>query len=84
MRKCGLRIEGFVTHLCDTNPMPETTAPALISVPELARMLGVSVGTAYAAIKSGQWPVVTVRVGAQIRVTRVSVKRWLEGETSDA
>ncbi len=54
----------------DNEPEPRT-----ISVPELAKILGISLGGAYAAAKRGDIPV--VQIGRHKLVSRAAVKRLL-------
>lgn len=66
----------------DNLSMPNDDLPLLISIPRLARLLGVTPQTAYAAIDGALWPIVVVEVGTQRRVSLPSVRRWLDGGTS--
>lgn len=46
-----------------------------ITVPEAARLLGISRNTAYAAANSGQLP--TIRIGKRMLVSRVALETML-------
>lgn len=49
---------------------------ATITVEQAAELLGVSRGTAYRAVATGQLP--TIRVGRRLRVKRAPLERMLE------
>ena len=57
--------------------MSAVTAQPLLSVPETARLLNVSVRTLYALVARDEIP--HVRVGGQIRFVPGAVERWLQG-----
>lgn len=50
--------------------------PSVLTVPELARLLRISRGAAYQAVKEGAVPGV-IRVGRSVRVSRDAVLSWL-------
>lgn len=50
--------------------------PLVISVSELARILRVSRNTAYEIVRSGQ--IQSVRTGAQIRISKNALKKYLD------
>jgi excisionase family DNA binding protein len=50
--------------------------PAVMTVAELARLLGVNRGTVYEAIERGQVPGV-IRLGRRILIARAIVRSWL-------
>ncbi len=54
-------------------------APALLSISQAARLLGVGRSTLYEGIRVGTSVVPVVRVGKQWRVPRAAVERLLEG-----
>ena len=47
-------------------------------MPEVATILGVSVGRAYELARRGAIP--SVRLGRQVRVDRIALEKWLAGE----
>lgn len=58
-----------------TGPLPET-----ITVPEAARVLGISRDTAYALARRGDLP--TIRLGKRIVVSRRVIDRMLTGDAA--
>jgi excisionase family DNA binding protein len=58
--------------------------PALLSVSQAARLLGVGRSTLYNGVRSGVSDVQVVRVGKQWRVPRVAVERLLDGRQPSA
>jgi excisionase family DNA binding protein len=56
--------------------MTTDTLPPILTVPELAALLRVSLPTAYSAVKRGEVPGV-VRVGRTVRISRQAVLSWL-------
>jgi excisionase family DNA binding protein len=66
--------------------MATTDLPLVLTVPEAARALRISRGSAYEAVRSGELP--SVRIGHSIRVPRHALLDLLEGggapEVSDA
>lgn len=58
--------------------LPALTAPTM-DVSAAAEVLGVSRASLYEAIKRGDAPVRTIRVGARIRVVTTSVVALLQG-----
>jgi excisionase family DNA binding protein len=48
-----------------------------MTVEDVARALGISRNTAYAAARRGDFP--TVRIGSRVLVPREAFERWLEG-----
>jgi excisionase family DNA binding protein len=55
--------------------------PIVLTVPEVARTLGLSRGKTYALIGSGEIP--SLRLGRSIRVPEYRFRQWLEGTASD-
>jgi len=56
----------------------------LLTIPELADLVGMHPSTLYRAITRGDFPVPIVRFGDRIRVPRVAVERLLYGEDTRA
>ena len=52
--------------------------PKTLTVPEAAKLLGISRGSAYEAAKTGELPV--VRIGKRLLVPIKALERMLEGE----
>jgi len=50
-----------------------------LTVPEAARLLGISRALAYDAVRRGELP--SIRVGRRIVISRVALERILEGQT---
>lgn len=46
-----------------------------VTVPEVARLLGISRMTAYAAVRDGTIP--NLRIGRRVLVSRAALDRWL-------
>ena len=55
--------------------------PLTLTIPEVAKLLRVSRGTAYEAAKTGTLP--TIRFGRTIRVPRRALQRLLDGQDDD-
>ena len=53
-----------------------TSPPEVLTVPELAALLRVSLPTAYSAVKRGEVPGV-VRIGRVVRLHRETVVAWM-------
>ena len=51
-----------------------------VTVEEAGRIIGVSRGSAYEAVKRGEIPV--IRIGKKIRVPKAALERLLNGETA--
>lgn len=58
-----------------SGPLPET-----ITVPEAARVLGISRDTAYTLARTGELP--TIRLGKRIVVSRRVIDRMLSGSAA--
>lgn len=56
-----------------------TDARRLLTIVEVAPILGVSLGRAYELARKGDIP--SVRLGRQVRVDRMALERWLSGES---
>ena len=52
-----------------------------ITVPEVARLLGVSRMTAYAAVRDGTIP--SLRIGRRVLISRAALDRWLAKTDGD-
>lgn len=50
----------------------------LLSMAEVATILGISLGRAYELARRGIIP--SVRLGRQVRVDRIALEKWLSGE----
>lgn len=55
--------------------------PGVYSVAEAAKRLGVSDSTVYHMIKKGTFPVLTIKLGSSVKVSRNLLERYLQGET---
>lgn len=51
----------------------------LLTLPQAARFLGVSRATIYRMIQSGLLPVTPIKIGAESRLARRQLERWLDG-----
>ncbi|MET7639339.1 helix-turn-helix domain-containing protein [Streptomyces sp. NPDC005438] len=56
------------------------TRSLTVSVAEASRVVGVGTSTAYEAIKRGDFPFQTIKVGGKVRVVTASIVRVLSGE----
>lgn len=65
------------------NTMIDVHGPALVSVPEAARLLGISRASAYRYADSGLLPGVR-RLGRRVYVVRARLVEFLEPEQDDA
>ena len=63
----------------DVPPDPNNL-PALLTVPETARLLRIGVNAAYAAVRTGQIP--HVRFGTTIRIPKDALLRQADDSTS--
>jgi excisionase family DNA binding protein len=63
-----------------TAPNPPVERQTM-TIPELARTLGISRTTCYELARLHQLPVTVVRVGRRLLVSRVQVARFLEGQS---
>lgn len=69
-----------VIHLVSRQPQGEATATrAVYTVKEAARLLSISVSTAYALVRSGDIP--AERLGRRWVIPRVRFHAWLDGAT---
>lgn len=59
---------------------PAREAPGVVSVRELAAMLGVQPATLYAHLESGKFPLKPLNLPGRTRFSRVQVERFLAGE----
>ena len=50
------------------HPSPARSAPAMLTVPEAARILGIGRTLAYGLIRTDAWPTPIVRVGRLIKI----------------
>lgn len=53
----------------------------VISIPEAAKLLGVSVSTAYRLARENRIPV--IRIGASVRVNLRQLEAWISAHTED-
>lgn len=60
----------------------EPTQTAWLGMPDLARLLGISVSRAYALAAEGVLP--SVRVAGRIRVPRAAFDRWMAEQSERA
>ena len=56
--------------------------PLTLTIPQAARMLGISVSKAYEAARSGQLP--TLRVGARVLISRRRLEELIDGPVNAA
>ncbi len=56
------------SDLADTNGIG--SVPAVLDLPEAARLLGVGRTLAYQLVRDGQWPTPVVRVGRLIKIPK--------------
>ena len=61
--------------------LDQNDGPLTFTIPEAAKLLRVSRGTAYEAAKTGTLP--TIRFGRTIRVPRHALLRLLNGQDDD-
>lgn len=54
--------------------------PMTVTVTQAARMLGISRGSAYEAVRTGELPV--LRIGKRLLVSRAALERMLEHEVA--
>ena len=60
----------------------QNVEPITLTIPEAAKLLRISRGTAYEAAKTGTLP--TIRFGRTIRVPWHALQRLLDGEDDDS
>lgn len=72
-----------VPRVCLENTMADVDRPALVSVPEAARMLGISRASAYRYADSGLLPGVR-RLGRRVYVVRARLVEFLDAERDSA
>lgn len=58
--------------------------PITLSLAEAADLLGISRNTAYALVKSNEFPVPVLRVGKQLKVSRQAVEDFVNGVSQHA
>jgi excisionase family DNA binding protein len=58
---------------------PSTDSPLLLTVDEVAALLRLSRGKAYAMAQSGELP--TVRMGRSVRIRKDRLQAWLDERT---
>ena len=61
--------------------METNKEPLVLSVPEVAKLLSISLGSCYEAVRTGQIP--SLRFGRSIRIPRHAFERLLEGLEGD-
>jgi Helix-turn-helix domain len=60
---------------------PVEAAPLTVTVPQAARLVGISVSKMYAeCLEGGQFAPCVVRVGARVLLSRARLERLLNGE----
>jgi excisionase family DNA binding protein len=62
-------------------PTAGTDVPVALKVGQVARLLQISRGSAYEAIRRGDIP--SVRVGRSIRVSRSAIERMMDNRRND-
>lgn len=53
--------------------------PALLNVPDAARVLGIGRSLAYELVRRGEWPTEVLRIGKLIRIPSAPLLRLLQG-----
>ena len=53
--------------------------PALLDVPDAARMLGIGRSLAYELVRRGEWPTEVLRIGKLIKIPSAPLLRLLQG-----
>ena len=56
--------------------------PLMLSVPEVAAVLGISRAGAYELVKSKDFP--SLKIGSRIVVPKEKFIKWIDGKTSEA
>lgn len=54
--------------------------PALLDVPEAARVLGIGRSLAYELVRRGDWPTEVLRIGKLIKIPSAPLLRLLRGD----
>ena len=53
--------------------------PALLDVPDAARVLGIGRSLAYELVRRGEWPTDVLRIGKLIKIPSAPLLRLLQG-----
>lgn len=53
--------------------------PALLDVPDAARVLGIGRSLAYELVRRGEWPTEVLRIGKLIKIPTAPLLRRLQG-----
>ena len=53
--------------------------PALLDVPDAARVLGIGRSLAYELVRRGEWPTEVLRIGKLIKIPSAPLLRLLQG-----
>jgi len=53
--------------------------PALLDVPDAARVLGIGRSLAYELVRRGEWPTEVLRIGKLIKIPTAPLLRLLQG-----
>ncbi len=59
-----------------------STEPLLLTIPEAARVLGISASHAYLLARSGDLP--TVRIGRSVRISHRSLAAWCDEQERES
>lgn len=54
--------------------------PALLDVPDAARVLGIGRSLAYELVRRGEWPTEVLRIGKLIKIPTAPLLRLLQGD----
>jgi hypothetical protein len=54
--------------------------PALLDVPDAARVLGIGRSLAYELVRRGEWPTEVLRIGKLIKIPSAPLLRLLQGD----
>lgn len=57
--------------------------PALLDVPDAARVLGIGRSLAYELVRRGEWPTEVLRIGKLIKIPSAPLLRLLQGNRPD-
>jgi len=60
-----------------TDPRPGEREPLTLTIPQAARLLGISTSKAYEAARCGQLP--TLRVGSRVLISRRRLEELVDG-----
>ncbi|GHH62367.1 helix-turn-helix domain-containing protein [Lentzea cavernae] len=82
-QRSGVEQRVCVSKVHLENTVVDVHGPALVSIPEAARLLGISRASAYRYADSGQLPGAR-RLGRRVFVVRARLIEFLEAERDDA